>query len=70
MAQSLKQLRRNKRVHLLEYVDAEDAYEVELSKGWTFDTWGDNRIRFEDTLVEIETAVRYLAMPFDGPYDT
>lgn len=68
MTQSLNQLRRDRRVYCINYIESENAVEIVLNKGWTFDPHDDNRIKIVDNIAEANDAVKYRARPFSGPY--
>lgn len=42
---------------------------VTLKQGWSFEPACDNRVRGEETLPEICTAVKHETYQFAGPYD-
>lgn len=64
----LKQMQQHRKVEFFDRNTSDVGYEIILKRGYSFDPAGDNRVRFESTLKEAVEAVRWLAEPFDGPY--
>jgi hypothetical protein len=64
---SFKQIKSNPKVHYLAELP-EGGYEVELTKGLSFEALADNRVRFEDTLSQVQDSLTQ-AVKFSGPYE-
>jgi hypothetical protein len=68
---SMKQLQNHPRV---EYVDDERGYGngvfVTLKRGWSIDPLRDSRVFAEDTITQAMDSVRWLACPFEGPFES
>ena len=64
---SFNQIKNNQKVQYLGQL-TEGGYEVELIKGLSFDPMTDSRVRFEDTLSDIQKTIKE-AVEFAGPYE-
>jgi len=64
---SFKKIQSDPRVHYLARLP-EGGYEVELTKGLSFEQSADNRVRFEDTLSQVQESLTQ-AVEFSGPYE-